>query len=110
MIEQGGEQSRIISFTLPSSVTQKLLKGLITFTAFHGPWKSPVYINAQERFVGDLHFDPQNGDVPATSMTISRIGLFLFDFNWITKTVYKFFVPVHDVRTTYMNVETTSKC
>jgi len=65
-----------------------MLKGLITFSAFHGPWKSPVYINAKEKFVGDLHLNngQNNNDLPSTFMTISRIGLlfllFFFSINF----------------------------
>ena len=76
-IQPGDSTNRIISLKLPATVeSSTLLRKVIIFSASHGPWKNPAFLNVKKRLLSDLHLTNNPKYLPDFPITISDSGKF----------------------------------
>ena len=67
--------NHVITIQIPSEIiNQELLRNTIIFKSFHGPWKTPVKINNNDRQITDLHLTDNKNDLPVFMITLSKTG------------------------------------
>ena len=89
-IQPGDSTNLVLSLQMPASAKNpSQMKDAIIFSASHGPWKNPAFLNVKKRLRSDLHLTNNPKDLPDFPITLSNTGMFTFIFYPINHSKFK---------------------